>query len=216
METHFCARWVFRHFLFWQLFLSRPSLAPVGCRWVMWALTSSGVVVMNLPPPPPFLCIWACVCVVERHAVIVSVSLHSGIEQSLSFRLGEAENIYENPEDIRQVTNLDISNHWIFSDGFFSISPPSSNSLLIVSVVDFFCSPLISSVSLCHLLFIKPIFWTLPTQQANPAGSVYMVSYCVLPCTYTDVLCICVCVRSCVTPIFSSANSLSPPLLVPP
>uniref|UniRef100_A0A3Q3WRN5 Ig-like domain-containing protein n=1 Tax=Mola mola TaxID=94237 RepID=A0A3Q3WRN5_MOLML len=55
------------------------------------ALTSSGVVVMNLPPPPPSL-----------HAIIVSVSLHSGIEQSLSFRSGEAENIYENPEDIRQ------------------------------------------------------------------------------------------------------------------
>ena len=72
------------------------------------------------------------------------------------------------------------------------------------------------SLPLYHLLFIKPVFSTpLPSQQAPPQGSVYMVSYCVSSCTQT--FCICVCMRSCNTHIhqciqslvFSFASSLS-------
>lgn len=65
----------------------------------MGAVTTSGVVVMNLLP---------------SHASIgdTRISLHcvpllSGIEQSLSMRTTEAENIYENPDSVRQVMNQD-------------------------------------------------------------------------------------------------------------
>lgn len=104
---------------------------------------------------------------------------------------------------------------WIFSVGLLLIClylHPCS-SPLIISLLSFssppftffrlycslhvFCFPLISSSS--HLLFIKPVFFTLPSQQAPPEGSVYMVSYCVIPRALThDAY---ECVRSCDTPI---------------
>lgn len=61
-ETHFWWRWVFRQFIFWQLSVFRPSSAPFGCHWVMWAMTSSGVVVMNLPllPTSADVCVSLC------------------------------------------------------------------------------------------------------------------------------------------------------------
>lgn len=51
-------------FFFWQLSVFGPSWTPIGCHWVMWPVTSSGVVVMNLLPSPlPFMCWWICVSV---------------------------------------------------------------------------------------------------------------------------------------------------------
>lgn len=58
----------------------------------MWAVTSSGLVVMNVPP--------------LHESAFCRFSPLSGIEQSLSVQSGEAVNIYENPEDIRQVMNF--------------------------------------------------------------------------------------------------------------
>lgn len=56
-ETHFWSRWVFWRFLFWQFSLLCSSMALVS--WMRWAVTSSGVIVMNLPPPPAVcVCIW--------------------------------------------------------------------------------------------------------------------------------------------------------------
>lgn len=76
-ETHFWSRWVFRRFLSWQLFLFRPSQGPVGCHWRMWAMTTSGVVVMNLPPTsssfPPVSFEWECVSVLpDTHFADIS------------------------------------------------------------------------------------------------------------------------------------------------
>lgn len=63
-ETHFWSRWVFRRFFFfWQLSVFGPSWTPIGCHWVMWPMTSSGVVVMNLPPPPLSLPVQLSMCV---------------------------------------------------------------------------------------------------------------------------------------------------------
>lgn len=161
-ETHFWSRWVFRRFLFWQLSVFRPSSAPVGFHWVIWAVTSSGVVVMNLPPTPLLHpcaaeCVF-CVCV----CTLVTVFLYSGIEQSLSVRSGEAENIYENPEDIRQVMNSTKYLLMIFALIFLSSpsplwyllpspSPPPLPSSLYSALLCFsslvcFCFPPTSSV----------------------------------------------------------------------
>lgn len=75
-------------------------------------MTTSGAVVMNLPPPPPpshpfHLSGSVCQCY-QTHILLISLPLFSGIEQSLSVRPTEAENTYENPQSIRLVMNLDI------------------------------------------------------------------------------------------------------------
>lgn len=78
---------------------------------------------------------------------------------------------------------------------YFSSTPFVSSCLYCSLHV--FSFPLVSSTS--RLLFIKPDFFTLSSQQAPPEGSVYMVSYCVIPCALTrDAY---ECVRSCDTPI---------------
>lgn len=104
---------------------------------------------------------------------------------------------------------------------FFSPSPPlfclnlfSSYFLLSSCVSVFLWFPL--SLPLCHLLFIKPVFYALlPSQQAPPQGSVYMVSYCAVPCAHTETccicvfVCVCVCVRGVVIHTFTSTYRLS-------
>lgn len=226
-ETHFWSRWVFWRFLFWQLSVFRPSSAPVGFHWVIWAVTSSGVVVMNLPPTPlpapPSLCSRVCL----RVCTLVTVFLYSGIEQSLSVHSGEAENIYENPEDIRQVMNSTKYLLMIFAL-IFPASPsplwyllpspsppplPSSlySALFLLSSASVFLR-LQVSLSLCHLMFIKPVF--SPSQQAPPQGPVYMVSYYAL--THMQAQCMHVSVQVTVTHIFTSAYKVSFSLLHPP
>lgn len=83
----------------------------------------------------------------------------------------------------------------------------------------FFCFPplflffpwFLLSSPLCHLLFIKPVFSALlPSKQAPPLGSVYMVSYCGIPCTNTDAWCIYLCEELWYThpPIHTDSHSL--------
>jgi len=57
------------------------------------------------------VCVCARVCVCVGAAILVTLPLYSGTEQSMSVHSGEAENIYENPEDIRQVMHSDIFNN---------------------------------------------------------------------------------------------------------
>lgn len=180
-ETHFWSWWVFQRFISWQLLRCSVHLqAP--CRphvWVMWAMTSSGLVVMNVPP--------------LHESASCRFSLHSGIEQSLSVQSGEAENIYENPEDIRQVMNSGIFKNKIPSDEFHSLYPffyssPTSvylsslsllslrftflslSSLWSVLLILCFHPPFPFSLLSCYWLFINTIFVLLSSQTGSSPG----------------------------------------------
>lgn len=204
-ETHFWSRWVFWRFLFWQLSVFRPSSAPVGFHWVIWAVTSSGVVVMNLPPTPlpapPSLCSRVCL----RVCTLVTVFLYSGIEQSLSVHSGEAENIYENPEDIRQVMNSTKYLLMIFAL-IFPASPsplwyllpspsppplPSSlySALFLLSSASVFLR-LQVSLPLCHLMFIKPVF-PPPNRPLPRVQSTWWVIMHSHTCRHSACMCLC-------------------------
>lgn len=164
--------------------------------------------------------VFVCVC------TLVTVFLYSGIEQSLSVHSGEAENIYENPEDIRQVMNSTKYLLMIFALIFPtspsplwyllpSLSPPPLPSslysaLFLPSSASVFLR-LQVSLPLCHLMFIKPVF---SPPQAPPQGPVYMVSYYAL--THMQALCMHVSVQVTVTHIFTSAYKVSFSLLHPP
>lgn len=202
----------------------------------MRAVTTSGVVVMNLLLPG------ASFFGGDTHFTPLSVpSSLPGIEQSLSVRATEAENIYEDPDCVRQVTNLHafkwpLMTFWTLS--FLPLSPLHrfSPPLVLCAPLCFFPPPPCHCLSLraisfipcisppspspCRLLFIKPVFCTLPSQQAPPEGSVYMVSYCVaLPTTHTHAHTLArirVCLRSCDTPISPNASQLCLSLLLPP
>lgn len=104
----------------------------------------------------------------------------------------------------------------LFSSLFFLTFPFPFLSLLLflnlfltscVSV--FFWFPL--SLPFCHLLFIKPVFNALLfSQKAPPQGSVYMVSYCAIPCVHTCAY-VCVCVLGVIwythSPIHTGSRS---------
>lgn len=210
-ETHFWSRWVFWRFLFWQLSVFRPSLAPVGFHWVIWAVTSSGVVVMNLPPTPlpapPSLCSRVCL----RVCTLVTVFLYSGIEQSLSVHSGEAENIYENPEDIRQVMNSTKYLLMIFalifpaspSPLWYLLPSPSPPPLYrLLSIVHFFFPRLLlfSSDFKCPSLSVTWCslnqFFPLPTGP-SPGSSLHGELLCTH--THAGTVHACLCASNCDT-----------------
>uniref|UniRef100_A0A3B4UMA0 Uncharacterized LOC111230066 n=1 Tax=Seriola dumerili TaxID=41447 RepID=A0A3B4UMA0_SERDU len=83
--------------------------------WATQAVTLPPKEIVGVPTPPMLPSLSALLLLVPLVAAAVGVLLwrqkhisDRGIEQSLSVHSGETENIYENPEDIRQVMNSDI------------------------------------------------------------------------------------------------------------
>lgn len=65
------------------------------------------------------------------------------------------------------------------------LSPLTYTIHFYVSLLWICLSPFNFLLTFSQLLFIKSVFFALlASQQAPPQGSVYMVSYCVIPCTH--------------------------------
>lgn len=126
----------------------------------MRAVTTSGVVVMNLLPPGASF--WG------GHTHFTPLSLPSslpGIEQSLSVRATEAENIYEDPDCVRQVTNLDAFKWPLMTFGTLSFLP--------LSPLHRFSPPLVLCAPLC---FFSPSALPLFVSACNFFHSLHLSS----------------------------------------